>query len=961
MKKSTLNFVFTIAFVLCTASIGFAQSLVINGELEDWTAGEPDGWTVFEDISEESTIVHNGNSSAKHTSDDGTNDLQQNDIAGVQGDQEYTISYWYLDNDPLARTRIWSKWLAGGVPLDDHADILRPSAYSEDNANWQEFNVVLTAPATADGFRFEVRVYKQDGNWGGSVYYDDFVLSGDMTVYPEPSNYPTGFSANTAGSGINLTWIDATGPDLPSAYIIMAGTSSSLPIPVDGTPVSDDLDLSDGNGALNVPFGNEAAAFSNLEGNTTYYFTIYSYANAGANIDYKTDGTAPAADATTSSITVIESENFDDSWGNWTPISVTGTQEWSRDNTYGIGDSPCASMSGYEGQPYANDDWLISPPLNLDEYENEVLVFYNAYNYDGPDLECKISTDYNGGGDPYSATWTTESFESTSGYFVWTESGNIDLSGYTGSEVYIAFHFTSPDTESATWEVDDISITGEEQGAVEPEPTNYPTNFSADENGSSILITWTDAIGAQLPHKYIIFAGTSSTLPTPTDGTPVPNDTDLSDGSGALNINYGVEEAMFANLIAGTTYYFSIYPYTNSGSNIDYKNDGTAPADNATIQFIPEPTNYPTDFSAEASGSTIDLSWLDAVGTQLPEKYIIFAADNSTLPLPEDGTPIDDDPDLSDGSASINIDYGIEETSFSNLVPETTYYFTIYPYTNSGVSIDYKNDGTAPSANATVEEPTVVIIESENFDDSWGNWTRISVTGNNEWNRDNDYGIGDTPCAKMTGHIAGSNPPEFEENDDWLISPPLNLDEYENEVLVFYNAYNYDGPNMECKISTDYDGGGDPYSATWTPESFESTAGFFEWTESGNIDLSGYAGSEVYVAFHSTNPDTESATWEVDDIVISGDEDVSTDNQIYNDDLFRIYPNPSSGILNIEKPDRRFSEVHILSSTGSIVKSYNLDNEFGSMEISELSKGLYFIMFNDQKTGQTITKKLILK
>jgi len=231
MKKSTLNFVFTIAFVLCTASIGFAQSLVINGELEDWTAGEPDGWTVFEDISEESTIVHNGNSSAKHTSDDGTNDLQQNDIAGVQGDQEYTISYWYLDNDPLARTRIWSKWLAGGVPLDDHADILRPSAYSEDNANWQEFNVVLTAPATADGFRFEVRVYKQDGNWGGSVYYDDFVLSGDMTVYPEPSNYPTGFSANTAGSGINLTWIDATGPDLPSAYIIMAGTSSSLPIP----------------------------------------------------------------------------------------------------------------------------------------------------------------------------------------------------------------------------------------------------------------------------------------------------------------------------------------------------------------------------------------------------------------------------------------------------------------------------------------------------------------------------------------------------------------------------------------------------------------------------------------------------------------------------------------------------------------------------------------------------------
>ena len=34
----------------------------------------------------------------------------------------------------------------------------------------------------------------------------------------------------------------------------MAGTDASLPVPVDGMPVADDLDLSDGNGALNVPF-----------------------------------------------------------------------------------------------------------------------------------------------------------------------------------------------------------------------------------------------------------------------------------------------------------------------------------------------------------------------------------------------------------------------------------------------------------------------------------------------------------------------------------------------------------------------------------------------------------------------------------------------------------------------------------------------------------------------------------
>ncbi len=670
MKKSTLNFVFTIALVLFISSFGFAQNLVVNGDLEAWTGGDPDGWTNVENITQETTIVHGGSSSAKHTSDETTKDLQQV-IPGVQEGQEYTISFWFLDDDSEARTRIWSYWLSGEVTLPDHADILRPSTYSEDNANWLQFNETLIAPAGADGFRFEVRVYKQDNTWGGGVYYDDFVFSGDVIIDPEPSNYPTDFSASAAGSGINLSWTDAVGPDLPSAYVIMAGADASLPVPVDGTPIADDIDLSDGNGALNVPFGDEATAFSNLEANTTYYFRIYSYANAAANIDYKTDGTAPAANATTSNIAVIESENFDDSWGNWTPISVTGTQEWSRDNTYGIGDTPCASMTGYEGQPYENDDWLISPALDLDSYENEILVFYNAVGFDGPALELKISTDYDGGGDPYSATWTPESFTLATGYFEWTESGAIDLSTYVGDAVYVAFQFTSSDQESATWEVDNIVITGEGDIIIDPEPSNYPTGFEANESGTTIDLSWTDATGTQLPDKYIIYAGISASLPTPADGTPVPDDLDLSDGSGAINIAYGQEE-----------------------------------------------------------------------------------------------------------------------TAFSGLDPATTYYFSIYPYTNSGINIDYKNDGTVPTAEATTANVTIVVIEEENFDDSWGNWTTISVTGAQEWDRDNTFGIGDTPCASATGYEG-----QPYENDDWLISPPLNLDDYTSEVLVFFNAMSYTRPS----------------------------------------------------------------------------------------------------------------------------------------------------------------------
>ncbi|MBL7104133.1 MAG: choice-of-anchor J domain-containing protein, partial [Bacteroidales bacterium] len=707
MKKVIL---LSVTFAIFSFVAVKSQNIVVNGDMESWTGGAPDGWTKAENISQEAIIIHGGNYSAKHTSDQTTKDLQQ-DISGIQGGQDYTINYWYLDNDPEARTRIWSYWLSGVSTLPDHVEILRPSTYSEDNPNWQEFNVVLTAPASADGFRFEVRVYKQDDISGGSVYYDDFVFSGDIIVDPEPSNYPTNFTATASNLSIDLSWTDATGTQLPSAYIIMAGIDPSLPVPIDGTPVPDDTDLSDGNGALNISYGVEEATFANLEGNTTYYFTIYPYTNSGSNIDFKTDGTAPAANAITSDLTIIEFENFDVSWGNWTTISVVGEQVWDRDNNYGLNNTPCARMNGYAGGPVENDDWLISPAMDFDNYDNETLVFYNAKNYDGPDMECKISTDYNGGGDPYSATWTTLSYIMTPGSWEWTFSGEIDISGFNGSAVYVAFQYTSTSSEAATWEVDDISITGEEDIIILPEPSNYPTNFAADASGTTINLSWTDAVGTQLPDKYIIFAGIDSSLPVPVDGTPVPDDPDLSDGSGALNVAYGLEEGSFGNLDPNTTYYFSIYSYTNSGSDIDYKNDGTAPTANATITLIPEPSNYPTNFNADATVTTINLSWTDAIGTQLPDAYIIFAGIDSSLPVPVDGTPVPDDPDLSDGSGALNVAYGLEEGSFDNLDPNTTYYFSIYPYTNSGSYIDFKNDGVAPTANATI----TLIPEPSNY------------------------------------------------------------------------------------------------------------------------------------------------------------------------------------------------------------------------------------------------------
>jgi len=474
------RYLLTIACIAGSWGLLFSQNLVQNGGLESWVnPTTPENWDKAENISQSDVIVYSGVYSAEHTSADATKDLQQ-DVEGIIEGVNYHISYRYYDNDPEARTRIWSYWLSGGSTLAANEAELRPNVYSEDNPDWQVFDVTLTAPATADAFRFEVRVYKQDNVFGGSVYYDDFIVE-QAGVDPEPSAYPANFAATPENVSIVLTWLDATGTQLPGAYLVLASSTDNIVPPVDGTPVEDDTDLSDGTGALNVFYGVETCTFAGLEGNATYHFAIFPYTNGGANINYKSDGTWPEAQATTANIAVIETENFNNSWGGWTAISVTGAQVWERDNNYGLEGTPCARMSGYEGGSNANEDWLISPAMNFSNYENELLSFHTAMNYTGPELEVLISTNYDGSGNPASGNWNSLTGTLSGGSWEWTFSGDIDVSAYNGNAVYVAFKYTSTASESATWEVDDILITGTELVGIH-NPELKPTGLEIFPN-----------------------------------------------------------------------------------------------------------------------------------------------------------------------------------------------------------------------------------------------------------------------------------------------------------------------------------------------------------------------------------------------------------------------------------------------------------------------------------------------
>lgn len=401
----------------------------------------------------------------------------------------------------------------------------------------------------------------------------------------------------------------------------------------------------------------------------------------------------------------------------------------------------------------------------------------------------------------------------------------------------------------------------------------YPTNGIQNGSPDGMALSYQ---GTLIPGQFLSYEGTFTASNGPASGVTSTN-IGVSETS-STPIGESLQLGGSGNSYASFTWEA---PQAETPGNVNANQTMSGAVD-------PEPTNYPTSFTATPQIFAMDISWTDATGAQLPAAYLLLASDQDNIALPVDGTPVADDPDLSDGTAALNIGQGVETASFANLPGNQIYYFKIFPYTNGGPSIDYKTDGTPPDASATT--PDVVIINEEDFNTgTLGTWMEVSVTGTQTWGIENNFGVGGTPCAKMSGYQSGSN-----ENEDWLISPPMNFNHYTGEMFQFQTAMNYSGPELEVYISNDYAGSGDPNLATWTQLSPTWSPGGWTWTPSGLLDISTTAGSSVFLGFKYTSTSSQSATWEVDEILVVGTPDFSGPTVITDPDVVNITNNTAT-------------------------------------------------------------------
>ena len=190
-----------------------------------------------------------------------------------------------------------------------------------------------------------------------------------------------------------------------------------------------------------------------------------TYAEINGN-SYGTDPGDPTPPPTPGNEYFNQTLTSQSSFNTFSSYNVAGEQEWHFDSSHS---NYGAQMSGYANNvSYANEDWFISPVIDLSGSTNPVLSFDHAR---GPANSINVgvaegyytvwvTNDYTNGEDPNSERWvelTGINHGTTAWNFV--NSGNLVIPAeFKTSTCRIAFKYLSIDGASATWEVKNVVV-----------------------------------------------------------------------------------------------------------------------------------------------------------------------------------------------------------------------------------------------------------------------------------------------------------------------------------------------------------------------------------------------------------------------------------------------------------------------------------------------------------------------
>lgn len=603
--------------------------------------------------------------------------------------------------------------------------------------------------------------------------------------------------------------------------------------------------------------------------------------------------------------TVVFSETFASGLGDFTSKSVSGDENWTYNS------SGYAIMTGYVNSVNkADETWLVSPEIDLTNATTSHLTFDHVARYFADvskDATIWISDSNTSETAPSINNWTqimTNPF-SDPGSWTFGNSGEISLTAYAGKKVHIAFRYVSTATKAGTWEVKNFLVTKGE--AVVDKELIYSEAFAS----SLGLFTSQNILGDQVwtpdSRGYANMSGYVSPSNLANEDWLISPPIDLTNQT-AAHFSFDHVARYFANLSSEATVWISTNYVSGLPSTATWTRVVTNPfVDPGAWTFS---NSHAISLTAYA-GSTVRIAFkyistAAKAGTWEIKNFQVYTGEANGIEV----LPYTVSEAIASQSGGTSWVEGYVVGYSWPFLSQNAYYFSadtcsqmtniILADTTSGLYITkcmavqlprggirnglnlktnktifgqkIKINGTLASnlgipgmistqkyilADGTNGLSTTTTKFSETFASGLGSFTTNNVLGAQVWKWSSGYG------AVMSGFSGGNVP-----NEDWLISPNIDLTTLSSAALSFDHANNYGllanlKTDQTLWISTDN-------ATTWSKLIIPVYPAGNNWTfvNSGEISLDAYAGKNIKIAFKYNSSVASSGQWEIKNFLI---------------------------------------------------------------------------------------------
>jgi hypothetical protein len=279
--------------------------------------------------------------------------------------------------------------------------------------------------------------------------------------------------------------------------------------------------------------------------------------------------------------------------------------------------------------------------------------------------------------------------------------------------------------------------------------------------------------------------------------------------------------------------------------------------------FVPDPTGIFPPANLNLNLAARDVISLDVTANPDNDPVIVVTNNTSTFGEPVDGVSYSNGDPIPGGGTVLYVGAAAGVPNHTGRSEDTEYFYRVWSVATGDEYSDNFVSGSIRTPVGTVALPYSTDFVVNPFDNNV--WIQRDIQGPQSWVHNTGFG----GRVDMQG---GANSTSCEDNEDWLISPPVDLSVNNDVVVNATISERFGGLNLVMLYSDDYDGFGDPNDFSWDVMETIATSATSATPEVNNIsnaDLQAVSSNRVYVAFrYVSNPSVTCAEWRIEDFEI---------------------------------------------------------------------------------------------